>query len=118
MDCLQSDPKDFAAEGDSSLPTRSSPPVFHLSLPFVPNVVFVCSGLHPEVRPSFFSVSLLHFLSSFSDLFFFLLLDIGNAVIDPIPVGVRFAIGWLQATSVRTAGFAVVALSGIAPSVQ
>ena len=37
---------------------------------------------------------------------------------DAIPVGVRFAIGWLQATSVRTAGFAVVSISSLAPAVQ
>ena len=53
-----------------------------------------------------------------TDFFFFLVLDIGNAVIDAIPVGVRFAIGFLQAFCVRTAGFQVVPLSGIAPGVQ
>ena len=55
---------------------------------------------------------------NFTDWFFFLVLDIGNAVMDVIPVGVRFAIGLLQAICVRTAGFSVVSLSGIAPGVQ
>ena len=55
---------------------------------------------------------------SATDYFFFLILDIGNSAFDSIPVGVRFAIGALQATAVRAAGFATVPLSQLAPAVQ
>ncbi|KAI5119163.1 hypothetical protein M0805_008646 [Coniferiporia weirii] len=53
-----------------------------------------------------------------TDWFFFLVLDIGNSTIEVIPLGVRFAIGLLQATAVRAAGFATVTLSALAPAVQ
>ncbi|EJD08024.1 TrkH-domain-containing protein [Fomitiporia mediterranea MF3/22] len=52
------------------------------------------------------------------DWFFFLVLNIGEAVYDAIPLGVRFAIGILQSTSVRAAGFATVATSSFAPALQ
>ncbi|THH06536.1 hypothetical protein EW145_g4017 [Phellinidium pouzarii] len=53
-----------------------------------------------------------------TDWFFFLVLDIGSSTFEAIPVGVRFAIGLLQATCVRAAGFATVSPSALAPSVQ
>ena len=53
-----------------------------------------------------------------TDWFCFLVLDIGNPTIDSVPVGVRFAIGLLQATAVRAAGFATVTISKLAPAVQ
>jgi Trk-type K+ transport system membrane component len=52
------------------------------------------------------------------DWVFFLLLDIGNSVIDSIPVGVRVIDGMFQATAVRAAGFAIVSLSALAPAVK
>lgn len=47
-----------------------------------------------------------------------MVLDIGNPAIDSIPLGVRFIIGLLQASAVRAAGFATVALSALAPGVK
>ena len=55
---------------------------------------------------------------SLTDWFFFLVLDIGNPAVTSIPVGVRVAIGLLQATAVRAAGFATVTLSALAPAVK
>ena len=55
---------------------------------------------------------------SITDWFFFLVLDIGNPEIDSIPFGTRFLIGLLQATAVRSAGFATVTLSALAPAVK
>lgn len=55
---------------------------------------------------------------SFTDWFFFLVLDIGNPAITSIPVGVRVLLGLLQATAVRSAGFGTVALSALAPAVK
>ena len=55
---------------------------------------------------------------SATDYFFFLVLDIGNATMEAIPVGVRFAIGVLQSCAVRSAGFATVPLASLAPAVQ
>ncbi|KAF8320327.1 TrkH-domain-containing protein [Clavulina sp. PMI_390] len=48
----------------------------------------------------------------------FLLLDIGNAEIDAIPVGERMLDGLLQSAAVRAAGFGVVSLSNLAPAVK
>ncbi|KAL5512603.1 hypothetical protein ACEPAG_3256 [Sanghuangporus baumii] len=53
-----------------------------------------------------------------TDYFFFLVLDIGNATMEAIPLGVRFAIGLLQSVAVRSAGFATVSLGNLAPAVQ
>ncbi|KAF8891820.1 cation transport protein-domain-containing protein [Infundibulicybe gibba] len=52
------------------------------------------------------------------DWFCFLVLDIGNPVIEAIPVGVRVLSGLLQAIAVRAAGFGIVALSALAPAVK
>ncbi|CAE6440813.1 unnamed protein product [Rhizoctonia solani] len=48
----------------------------------------------------------------------FMVLDIGNDVIEAIPVGTRIAIGLLQAGAVRAAGFATVSISALAPAVK
>ena len=48
----------------------------------------------------------------------FLLLDIGTPSIEEIPLGRRFACGFLQSTAVRAAGFNIVNLSNLSPSVQ
>jgi Trk-type K+ transport system membrane component len=55
---------------------------------------------------------------SFTDWFFFMVLDIGNPAIDYIPLGIRFLIGLLQAVAVRAGGFGLVALSTLAPAVK
>lgn len=41
----------------------------------------------------------------------FMVLDIGNEVIEAIPIGTRLAIGLLQASAVRAAGFATISIS-------
>ncbi|PFH52154.1 hypothetical protein AMATHDRAFT_57502 [Amanita thiersii Skay4041] len=58
------------------------------------------------------------FVLTATDWFFFLVLDIGNAVIDQIPVGVRVLAGFFQAVAVRAAGFAIVSISALAPAVK
>ncbi|KAL0950517.1 hypothetical protein HGRIS_007326 [Hohenbuehelia grisea] len=55
---------------------------------------------------------------TFTDWLFFLVLDIGNAAIDMIPIGVRIIVSLMQAASVRAAGFAVVSLLSLAPAVK
>ena len=57
-------------------------------------------------------------MHSLVDWFFFLVLDIGNPVLDQIPVGVRVINGLLQASCVRAAGFSAVPLSALAPAVK
>lgn len=64
------------------------------------------------------SASLTQVVFSATDWFFFLVLDIGTPAITSIPLGVRFIIGLLQATAVRSAGFGTVALSALAPAVK
>ena len=71
----------------------------------------MCQCGHPRATLTFT-------LRSVTDWFFFLVLDIGNPAIDSISVGTRFAIGLLQATAVRAAGFGTVSLSALAPAVQ
>ena len=51
------------------------------------------------------------------DLFFFLVLDIGDAEINLIPVGYRFVIGLFQAVSTRTAGLSAIDLNILHPAV-
>ena len=92
-----------------------------LPLPLLPNVVSLCRRLYSYVRLlTCFDVHrrLIAYFFSFSDFFFFLVLDIGRTVMSSLPVGVQFAVGWLQVACVRTAGFAVVPLSEIAPASQ
>lgn len=48
----------------------------------------------------------------------FLVLDIGNEVIESIPVGTRVLDGLFQSIAVRAAGFQTVSLLTLAPSVQ
>ncbi|KAF4563220.1 low affinity potassium transporter [Pleurotus pulmonarius] len=55
---------------------------------------------------------------TFTDWFFFVVLDIGNANMETIPIGVRFLLGLLQAAAVRAAGFGAVTLSVLAPAVK
>jgi Trk-type K+ transport system membrane component len=51
------------------------------------------------------------------DLFFFLVLDIGNDYTDAIPVGYRILDGFFQAISTRTAGVGVVNLQLLNPAI-
>ncbi|KAF8608135.1 TrkH-domain-containing protein [Ceratobasidium sp. AG-I] len=48
----------------------------------------------------------------------FMVLDIGNDVVEAIPLGTRFAIGLLQASAVRAAGFATLSIAALAPAVK
>ena len=48
----------------------------------------------------------------------FMVLDIGNDVVEAIPLGTRLAIGLLQASAVRAAGFATLSISALAPAVK
>ncbi|GAA5879171.1 hypothetical protein JCM8547_001603 [Rhodosporidiobolus lusitaniae] len=48
----------------------------------------------------------------------FLVLDIGNPVIEAIPTGVRVIDGLFQAFAVRAAGFSIVPLASVAPALQ
>ncbi|KAI7938640.1 hypothetical protein MJO28_014219 [Puccinia striiformis f. sp. tritici] len=57
-------------------------------------------------------------LFTFTDWFFFLILDIGNPKIESIPIGTRIIVGLLQSLSVRAAGFSTISLGDLAPAVQ
>ncbi|KAF5000096.1 hypothetical protein FGRMN_2030 [Fusarium graminum] len=48
----------------------------------------------------------------------FEVLNIGNEVVESMPVSDRIIAGWFQAVAVRAAGFAVVSISGLYPAVQ
>jgi hypothetical protein len=55
---------------------------------------------------------------SLTDWIFFLVLDIGNGEIEALPVGVRMIDGLIQSAAVRSSGFSIVALAGLAPAVR
>lgn len=57
------------------------------------------------------------FILNALDLFFFLVLDLGDAYVSAIPVGYRILDGFFQAVSTRTAGFAVTNLALLHPAV-
>lgn len=57
-------------------------------------------------------------LHSSIDWFCFLVLDIGNPIIESIPIGTRILIGLLQASAVRAAGFVTIPIAGLAPAVK
>jgi Trk-type K+ transport system membrane component len=52
------------------------------------------------------------------DLIFFIVLDLNDPVVTVLPPGIRFVDGLFQATSTRTAGFAVVNLALLHPAIQ
>ena len=52
------------------------------------------------------------------DLLFFIILDFGNPVVEALRPNIRVLAGWFQATSTRTAGFAVVNIAELHPAVQ
>ncbi|KKY22654.1 putative potassium ion transporter [Phaeomoniella chlamydospora] len=52
------------------------------------------------------------------DLIFFIILDLNDSTVTSIPPGLRFVAGLFQASSTRTAGFAVVNLSDLHPAIQ
>ena len=56
--------------------------------------------------------------SSLTDWFFFLVLNIGNATVEAIPVGTRLMVAAVQAVAVRLAGFQSVAIAALAPAVK
>ncbi|KAI9667091.1 MAG: low affinity potassium transporter [Alyxoria varia] len=52
------------------------------------------------------------------DLIFFIILNLHNPTVTHIPVSMRVLDGWYQASSTRTAGFAVHSLSDLHPAIQ
>jgi len=48
----------------------------------------------------------------------FLTLNVGNPVIEAVPMGNRIFVGLLQAIAVRNAGFQVVSLAVVTPAVK
>lgn len=65
-----------------------------------------------------FPATIFNFLCSVVDWFFFLVLDIGNPVVEEIPLGTRFVVGMLQAVAVRSAGFSTVSIASLAAGVK
>ncbi|TFL07165.1 cation transport protein-domain-containing protein [Pterulicium gracile] len=55
---------------------------------------------------------------TFTDWFFFMVLDINNPGMESIGLGTRFLAGFLQGVAVRAAGFAIVPLASLAPAVK
>ena len=97
--------------------------MFRIPLPIPPNVVPLFRGSWSHVRTQFFvwiilSLTLHHITSSFTDWFFFLVLDIGNSAFEQIPFGQRVLLGLMQASAVRASGFASVPLAALAPGVK
>ncbi|KAH7909367.1 cation transport protein-domain-containing protein [Hygrophoropsis aurantiaca] len=66
---------------------------------------------------TWFLVTILIVLNS-TDWFCFMVLDIGNPLIQSIPIGTRLFAGLLQAVAVRAAGFGIVPLAALSPAVK
>ncbi|KAL4904426.1 hypothetical protein BDW74DRAFT_154832 [Aspergillus multicolor] len=62
-------------------------------------------------------VAILVFLNGL-DVLLFIFLDHDNSSVTSLPPGIRFVAGLFQASSTRTAGFAVVSLADVHPAVQ
>jgi hypothetical protein len=96
--------------------------MLYLPLPVSPNVVSAYCALYPDVSKicciNYYACSRTTENISATDWFFFMVLDIGTATIEAIPVGVRLLSGLMQATAVRAAGFGIVPLSSLAPAVK
>ncbi|KAL5345021.1 low affinity potassium transporter [Pseudogymnoascus australis] len=52
------------------------------------------------------------------DLLLFIILDLGNPVVEDLSPNIRVLDGWFQATCTRTAGFSVVDLGALHPAIQ
>ena len=59
-----------------------------------------------------------HYFSSFVLFGGELVLNIGNAATDVIPIGTRIALAFLSSAAVRSAGFQGVAISSLTPATQ
>ena len=120
LDYHQMYPAKFTPKRDPSFSSRSSPSMLRLPIPIPSDMVSLDCGDHAKVRSlnGVMHDTILLTIPSVTDWFFFLVLDIGNATFEAIPLGVRFAIGILQATAVRAAGFVTISLSTLAPAVQ
>ncbi|ETW82203.1 potassium transporter [Heterobasidion irregulare TC 32-1] len=68
-------------------------------------------------RQTWFLLIMLIFLN-LTDWFLFLVLDIGNATVEAIPVGTRLIVAAVQAVAVRLAGFQSVPIAVLAPAVK
>ncbi|KAG6902774.1 hypothetical protein C0995_011922 [Termitomyces sp. Mi166 len=53
-----------------------------------------------------------------TDWFFFMVLDIGNAATEAIPLGTRFLVGFFQGIAVRAAGFSAISVAELAAAVH
>ena len=113
--------QDFAITRNIVVSASAPSTMFCVSLPVSSNMVFAHDRARTHVNlptsPSTL-LDLIYCLCRLTDWFFFLVLDIGNPVLDEIPVGVRVINGLIQATCVRAAGFAAVPLAALAPAVK
>ena len=82
---------------------------FLLTIVFLLTYVLLCCYRMAEASSSSLSAI---------DWFFFMVLDIGNTVIEDIPLNTRFAAGLFQAVAVRAAGFSIVPMNSLAPAVK
>ncbi|KAF5380579.1 hypothetical protein D9615_004675 [Tricholomella constricta] len=55
---------------------------------------------------------------TFTDWFFFMVLDIGDPETDAIPLGTRFVVGLFQGIAVRSAGFSAVSIATLAAAIK
>ena len=119
MGYIQMCSKSVAGQRNASFPLGSPAEVFHISLSLTSNLVFAHCRILPHVRLcSVYQRATLTTPFRVVDWFFFLVLDIGNPVVEAIPLGPRFAVGLLQATAVRSAGFSGISLAGLAAGVK
>ncbi|KAG7091120.1 hypothetical protein E1B28_010174 [Marasmius oreades] len=94
------------------------PPALHRPVSTVWFSLFQVVSAYTNTGTSLVDTSMIPFQTAFTDWFFFMVLDIGNVTMEAIPLGTRFAAGFLQGVAVRAAGFGIVPLAALAPAVK
>lgn len=104
--------------GNSALLIGPSAPLLLVSVPVSPNLVLGHCSRHIEVCPAHIESQITNPGLSGIDWAGFMIFDLGNPILEAIPVNWRVLNGLLQATSVRCAGVASVGIALLAPATQ
>lgn len=119
MDAFEALPSGFSDEGKPAVPPRSPKTMLHHPLPKPSDLATILRAMHHEVRyPLVICVLRAHYSSSFVLFGGELVLNLGNAATDVIPIGTRIALAFLSSAAVRSAGFQGVAISSLTPATQ
>ena len=94
--------------------------MLYFLVPLSSNLVPFYGSVWVDVRFSASSLTTCSYSwpNSMTDWFFFMVLDIGNAATEAIPLGTRFLVGLFQGIAVRAAGFSAISVAELAAAVK